>query len=67
MFYRIAKTPSTTQQDNVRSWDRIERYSLKKSRMTIDEMSDVVGNHRNGSSRGFVLYCIRNGWLVSTS
>ena len=67
MNYRIAKTPTSTQQDNIRSWARIERYALKHSRMTIDEMSDVVGNHRNGSSRGFVLYCIRNGWLVSTS
>ena len=66
MYYRIAKTPRTTQQDNIKSWSRIERLSLKKSRMTIDELSDVVGNHRNGSSRGFVLYCIRNGWLILT-
>tara|TARA_S200000501_G_scaffold236317_1_gene221559 strand:- start:285 stop:491 length:207 start_codon:yes stop_codon:yes gene_type:complete len=62
-YYFVKKTPKHSQKDNIRSWSRINDYSKKHSKMTVDEMCGVIGEHKNGSARDFVLYCIRNGWL----
>ena len=62
---KVAKSPSITALQNAASWQVIQAICNAYGSADFEDLVSAVSqhNHPNGG-RGFILYCIRNGWLT---
>jgi len=64
---RIAREPNMTAPRNIESWGRIRAAVQATGASTYGELVDACANHKHAAGgRGFVEYCIDNGWLEYT-
>jgi hypothetical protein len=70
--YRIGRHPTPSTPHNAVSWHKIVDELGVNGSASIDRLTAVCKGHVSGSkgaphARQFVLYCIKQGWLVSTT
>ncbi|MEO5812760.1 MAG: HNH endonuclease [Rhodanobacter sp.] len=70
--YRIGRHPTPSMPHNADSWRKIADELGSNGPASIDRLTAVCKGHLSGSkgaphARQFVLYCIKQGWLVGTS
>lgn len=68
--YRIGRHPTPSAPHNAVSWRKIANELGANGSASIDRLTAVCKGHVSGSkgaphARQFVLYCIKQGWLVS--
>lgn len=59
------KSPSITAGHNAASWSVIESILQAYGGASYEDLCAAVSQHGHGSGKGFVDYCISNGWLNS--
>ncbi len=64
MTYRMQAHNPGTVRHNVETWDRMA-YHAGTDPQNLDDLIMWAGGHERdgGDGRGFVLYCIRRGWI----
>jgi hypothetical protein len=61
---RIANEPRMRAKRNIESWRKIEASISTNGTATYFELVDACAGHKHeAGGRGFVEYCIDNGWL----
>lgn len=65
MRYRIGRIPHISVQPNAETWQRLRSKLEAVGSADIEEIVQWSEGHRHqAGGKGFVAYCIRNGWLV---
>ena len=63
--FRIGRTPKFTDQRDIDTWHRLERYLEKHGDAIFLDLVIRCSTHdHSAGGEGFVKYCIRNGWLA---
>ena len=63
--FRIAHAPKFTDQIDIDSWHKLEKYLSKHGDAIFLDLVICCSTHDHASGgEGFIKYCIRNGWLV---
>jgi hypothetical protein len=63
--FRIARTPKFTDQINIDTWHKLEKYLSKHGDAIFLDLVIRCSTHDHPSGgEGFIKYCIKNGWLV---
>lgn len=63
--YRIGRTPRTTAPQNVRTWSILNRHLANFGQASYEQLVRLARDHDHArGGKGFVDYCISNGWLV---
>lgn len=65
MKYRMRAECPSTARHNIETWNRMQFHAGIKAK-DIDDLIMWAGGHERdgGNGRQFVLYCIRNDWII---
>lgn len=62
---RLGRAPSVTAEHNMVSWSVVTAMLEAYGGADYEDLIGAVRQHANpGGGKGFIDYCIRNGWLV---
>mgnify|MGYP000509340764 CR=1 FL=1 len=65
--YRIGKAPNSSASHNIKTWQIIESKMATLESASFEQLKIWCRSHDfSGGGEGFVKYCIKHGWLVST-